>query len=122
MGGIDEAALDRLSLVTEMTRHIRVKAGSASGELQHNQDRTQSFSYPVTGQKFHVCRLVIQEGGLTAVLAACKSDIIHAIHSKLSLLQASQSWLTSPLPFCGCYVTSTLPWRKRDGRYMYDLA
>ncbi|TMW83302.1 hypothetical protein EJD97_002192, partial [Solanum chilense] len=26
MGGIDEAALDRLSLVTEMTRHIRVRA------------------------------------------------------------------------------------------------
>ncbi|KFM22751.1 Interferon-induced guanylate-binding protein 1 [Auxenochlorella protothecoides] len=27
MGGIDEAALDRLSLVTEMTKHIRVRAG-----------------------------------------------------------------------------------------------
>jgi hypothetical protein len=27
MGGIDESALDRLSLVTEMTKHIRVKAG-----------------------------------------------------------------------------------------------
>lgn len=27
MGGIDEAALDRLSLVTEMTKHIRVKTG-----------------------------------------------------------------------------------------------
>lgn len=26
MGGIDEAALDRLSLVTQMTKHIRVKA------------------------------------------------------------------------------------------------
>ena len=33
MGGIDEAALDRLSLVTEMTKHIRVKAGSSSGDL-----------------------------------------------------------------------------------------
>jgi Guanylate-binding protein, N-terminal domain len=31
MGGIDEAALDRLSLVTEMTKHIRVKAGATSG-------------------------------------------------------------------------------------------
>ena len=29
MGGIDEAALDRLSLVTEMTKHIRVRAGAA---------------------------------------------------------------------------------------------
>jgi len=28
MGGIDEAALDRLSLVTEMTKHIRVRAAS----------------------------------------------------------------------------------------------
>jgi Guanylate-binding protein, N-terminal domain len=26
MGGIDEAAVDRLSLVTEMTKHIRVQA------------------------------------------------------------------------------------------------
>ncbi len=30
MGGIDEAALDKLSLVTEMTRHIRVRASSPS--------------------------------------------------------------------------------------------
>ena len=29
MGGIDEAALDRLSLVTEMTKHIRVRATPA---------------------------------------------------------------------------------------------
>ncbi|XP_008776913.2 guanylate-binding protein 4-like isoform X1 [Phoenix dactylifera] len=36
MGGIDEAALDRLSLVTEMTKHIRVRATggrSATSEL-----------------------------------------------------------------------------------------
>lgn len=32
MGGIDEAALDRLSLVTEMTRHIKVRSG-ASGKV-----------------------------------------------------------------------------------------
>jgi hypothetical protein len=31
MGSIDEAALDRLSLVTELTRHIRVRATSAPG-------------------------------------------------------------------------------------------
>ena len=33
MGGIDEAALDRLSLVTEMTKHVRVRAGAAAGAL-----------------------------------------------------------------------------------------
>ena len=33
MGGIDEAALDRLSLVTEMTKHIRVKAGDGAGKI-----------------------------------------------------------------------------------------
>ncbi|RDX69075.1 Guanylate-binding protein 6, partial [Mucuna pruriens] len=36
MGGIDEAALDRLSLVTQMTKHIRVKASggrSSASEL-----------------------------------------------------------------------------------------
>jgi hypothetical protein len=29
MGGIDEAALDKLSLVTEMTKHIQVRASSS---------------------------------------------------------------------------------------------
>lgn len=33
MGGIDEAALDRLSLVTEMTKHIRVRANKGSFQL-----------------------------------------------------------------------------------------
>ena len=32
MGGIDEAALDRLSLVTEMTKHIRVRANTTAGD------------------------------------------------------------------------------------------
>lgn len=32
MGSIDESSLDKLSLVTDMTRHIRVKAKEA-GEL-----------------------------------------------------------------------------------------
>ena len=31
MGGIDEAALDRLSLVTEMTKHIRVRSAGGGG-------------------------------------------------------------------------------------------
>lgn len=37
MGGIDEAALDRLSLVTEMTKHIRVRAsgGDTYGSTEH---------------------------------------------------------------------------------------
>ena len=30
MGGIDEGALDKLSLVTEMTKHIRVRSGEVS--------------------------------------------------------------------------------------------
>ncbi|XP_027932560.1 guanylate-binding protein 1-like [Vigna unguiculata] len=33
MGGIDEAALDRLSLVTEMTKHIRVRASGGSSSV-----------------------------------------------------------------------------------------
>ena len=36
MGGIDEAALDRLSLVTEVTKHVRVRAGSAGGAPEAN--------------------------------------------------------------------------------------
>jgi hypothetical protein len=38
MGGIDEASIDRLSLVTEMTKHIRVRASggrSTASELGH---------------------------------------------------------------------------------------
>ncbi|GIL82521.1 hypothetical protein Vretimale_11947 [Volvox reticuliferus] len=31
MGGIDESALDRLGMVTEMTKHVRVRAAGASG-------------------------------------------------------------------------------------------
>ncbi|CAN6476706.1 unnamed protein product [Victoria cruziana] len=33
MGGIDEAALDRLSLVTEMTKHIRVRASTGKTSI-----------------------------------------------------------------------------------------
>ncbi|PWA77247.1 guanylate-binding family protein [Artemisia annua] len=33
MGGIDEAAIDRLSLVTKMTKHIRVRASTTPSEL-----------------------------------------------------------------------------------------
>ncbi|KXZ50367.1 hypothetical protein GPECTOR_16g540 [Gonium pectorale] len=32
MGGIDESALDRLSLVTEMTKHVRVRAAAGGSE------------------------------------------------------------------------------------------
>ena len=38
MGGIDEAALDRLSLVTEMTKHIRVRSEGAAGRCLHTTD------------------------------------------------------------------------------------
>jgi hypothetical protein len=31
MGGIDEAAIDRLSLITELTRHIRVRSAKHTG-------------------------------------------------------------------------------------------
>ncbi|KAJ7525877.1 hypothetical protein O6H91_17G071400 [Diphasiastrum complanatum] len=40
MGGIDEAALDRLSLVTEMTKHIRVRAS----QKQTDADEMGQFS------------------------------------------------------------------------------
>ena len=41
MGGIDEAALDRLSLVTEMTKHIRVRA--SGGRASASELGQQSF-------------------------------------------------------------------------------
>ncbi|GAB4817604.1 hypothetical protein N2152v2_004650 [Parachlorella kessleri] len=45
MGGIDEAALDRLSLVTEMTKHIRVRAsgGSSDSDASELASFTPSF-------------------------------------------------------------------------------
>ena len=44
MGGIDEAALDRLSLVTEMTKHIRVRASDgASSDPSELSAFTPSF-------------------------------------------------------------------------------
>ena len=44
MGGIDEAALDRLSLVTEMTKHIRVRASDgASADPSELAAFTPSF-------------------------------------------------------------------------------
>lgn len=33
MGGIDEAALDRLSLVTEMSKHIRIRASGGGNTV-----------------------------------------------------------------------------------------
>jgi hypothetical protein len=44
MGGIDEAALDRLSLVTEMTKHIRVRsAGGGGGDPSELASFSPSF-------------------------------------------------------------------------------
>ncbi|KAF5843640.1 guanylate-binding protein [Dunaliella salina] len=44
MGGIDESALDRLSLVTEMTKHVRVRAGQAKeGDLDSLSEFAPSF-------------------------------------------------------------------------------
>lgn len=43
MGGIDEAALDRLSLVTEMTKHIRVRANSKTSDARELSSFTPSF-------------------------------------------------------------------------------
>jgi len=43
MGGIDEAALDRLSLVTEMTKHIRVRA-SDGGDGAEDPTELASFT------------------------------------------------------------------------------
>eukprot|EP00892_Ulva_mutabilis_P000560 jgi/Ulvmu1/10504/UM064_0042.1 len=43
MGGIDEAALDRLSLVTEMTKHIRVRANKGEAAESELSEFTPSF-------------------------------------------------------------------------------
>ena len=82
MGGIDEAALDRLSLVTEMTKHIRVKSGDSAGS-QYSLD---SPCYLAAGSR-SVCRIT---------------------HARV-WPQEWNSWLNSRLLSCGCCGTSTLP-------------
>lgn len=62
MGGIDEAALDRLSLVTEMTKHIRVKAGDSAGTVLLR-------ALPHMAVTVH--------GGLLAAAQACSSRTSH---------------------------------------------
>ena len=50
MGGIDEAALDRLSLVTEMTKHIRVKSGGEAGAARREiPPSSLVFPHPSSG-------------------------------------------------------------------------
>ena len=44
MGGIDEAALDRLSLVTEMTKHIRVRSDEGGGRGRTSAAELGRFS------------------------------------------------------------------------------
>ena len=52
MGGIDEAALDKLSLVTEMTKHIRVR----SGKLLDHANVTQLPKAASYIQNQYACR------------------------------------------------------------------
>lgn len=64
MGGIDEAALDRLSLVTEMTKHIRVRSEGAAGVvLSHHSTcaHLQTFSCTHAGSRYAMhCMLALQ--------------------------------------------------------------
>ncbi|EFJ51125.1 hypothetical protein VOLCADRAFT_57349 [Volvox carteri f. nagariensis] len=43
MGGIDESALDRLSLVTEMTKHVRVRAAAANSTSEGLGEHSPAF-------------------------------------------------------------------------------
>ena len=67
MGGIDEAALDRLSLVTEMTKHIRVRSEGAAGVRMHVL-RPRLSSPQRAG--LHVC----EASGLSRVSEAAKPN------------------------------------------------
>ena len=88
MGGIDEAALDRLSLVTEMTKHIRVKSGDSAGED--------------TGLKLLRC-----------LYAAWIANTSHPAHV---MDQGQSSWQSSHLLSYGCCETFTSLWRRTGTR------
>lgn len=74
MGSIDEAALDRLSLVTELTRHIRVRATSAPGSEDSRElgGFNPTFLWLLRGERRCVCSvpsvcLALAAGGGTIV-------------------------------------------------------
>jgi len=75
MGGIDEASLDRLSLVTEMTKHIRVRASGRTGAFELGQFspifiwllRVTPVVSPIDSLQFldlHIHTLIFQVGFL----------------------------------------------------------
>lgn len=66
MGGIDESALDRLSLVTEMTKHIRVRAGAG---------KTKAPSGFVSDVKF-VAVHDVQDVMTRVYATSCRDDLI----------------------------------------------
>lgn len=47
MGGIDEASLDRLSLVVEMSKHIRTRTGSANDDERANNEQLATMLPPL---------------------------------------------------------------------------
>ena len=59
MGGIDEAAVDRLSLVTQMTKHIRVRAGASKG-MPLAQDLSAIQAHPFQFRILCSCRSIFR--------------------------------------------------------------
>ena len=120
MGGIDEAALDRLALVTELTRLIRVRSSVAGGwaPLSHVQRKT--------------CFVSTRSAVRAGPRAEAAPHALHALHtlhtvkaSRFSSVPLSRAsplprglWAQAPRvrlrcpssrrPSCGCCGTSTL--------------
>lgn len=77
MGGIDEAALDRLSLVTKMTQHIRVRAAN-NGAL-HSAACVCSTLVTLACSLMcrHPCELLRHDSGMLGT-TECDTRRLHA--------------------------------------------
>ena len=77
MGGIDEAALDRLSLVTEMSKHIAVQADSSENT---NQEELGKFS-PSFIWLLRDFYLNLEEDGRCSHILAPTSVVLTVLHT-----------------------------------------
>ncbi len=110
MGGIDESALDRLSLVTEMTKHIRVKAGQGRGD---------AWAVLVGIREAAILRGLLRGQGARAQGRRARANLRQGGTAHLSrcVVQATTRRLASSRPpSSGCCATFTSSWRRTAAR------
>ena len=101
----------RLSLVTEMTKHIRVRASGGSDVSDAGVGWGQAAAWQTLQSAACValrCGSLLAPQSLASMLP---SDAC------LPCRRTRRSWPPSPLPSSGCYATFTCGWRRRGARW-----